>query len=71
MSHKRVVTKNHRNKSRKTTTTLNYKHYNLLKTHTHTQNQKSDENNKEFAHVQTVNKIKKQTNKRKNLQMNI
>ena len=36
-SRKQVVTKNNRNKSRKTTTTLTYKHSNLLKTHTHTQ----------------------------------
>jgi len=52
--------KNNRNKSRKTTTTLPYKHSNLLKTHTHIQNQKGEKNNKECAHVQKVNKVKKQ-----------
>ena len=57
-SRKQVVAKNNRNRSRKTTTTLTYKHSNLLKKHTHTQNQKGEKNNKECADVQKVNKIK-------------
>ena len=63
VTRKQVVAKNNRNKSRKTTTTLTYKHSNLLKKHT--QNQKGEKNNKECAHVQKVNKVKKQTNKQK------
>ena len=47
-------------KNKRLTTTLTYKHTDLLETHT-TQNQKGDKNNKECEHVQK--KIQKQTNK--------